>query len=73
MAKPKWTTKPAELSAVVDADGGFTVKIPLYDNGVKQGTMVWTMSSTRSMTIVLEQIADTAPIDFGGGAWVKVV
>lgn len=53
MAGPaKWTTKPAEVTLVAKAaDGSFTASIPLYDNGVKQLTLTFTIDAARAVRV----------------------
>jgi hypothetical protein len=58
MAKAMWSTKATEIKASRDtATGTFSAAVPLYDNGVKQGTLTIAMTEDR----VLRFLWDAEP------------
>lgn len=68
--KGKWTTKANEIQFTPGTDGSLKVRLPIYDNNVRQAWIEFTISPERALRFFVEEVAGAIGFtDFQ--AWMK--
>lgn len=68
MAPAKWSIDRRLVTASVDATGKADVTVPLLDNGVKLGTLAFTLTADRHLRVEWRAEPDASPLA-GFQAW----